>query len=370
MTKKTFLSSILFLSGFLTSIVFSANIDTQNFQDGFIPQTTVDKEISQCKNTINFAFYDKQKIKFTSELAGNHINDIWRILNTNQDTNWQNHQAWAPDSTKIYIYNPYWLLSTTDSISNPNSFLSDFLFVSNIKPSWVNKVYVWYQSNFTHILWWSDTTLEDLKSKNRWKLAWQIVYEHWIRQPSKVKNNWQTTYTYTIPTINWFEQKTIKLDLEFSKKYPRVTHWNACTNIFVAKCGDGVIDNPDKSGWNSTDWKQWIQTNKGFVKRRKDDFIGEICDDWEDNWKPGKCNLTCDGYVNLANERCGDEILQPAWTYYNGDPDTMSFEECDDGDEESDTDWITNGDDPELHFCSSICLPTFTEAFVEVFINA
>jgi hypothetical protein len=47
----------------------------------------------------------------------------------------------------------------------------------------------------------------------------------------------------------------------------------------------------------------------------------------------------------------------------------MSFEECDDGDEEADTDGLINGNDPDLNFCSNICLKNFSEAFDEGFVN-
>ncbi len=125
------------------------------------------------------------------------------------------------------------------------------------------------------------------------------------------------------------------------------TSTSSCKNYEIHRCGNGVIDTPDN----------------GYVSL----FTGETCDDGPLNGTAGHCPLGCWGAA--TQERCGDEVLQPAGTFYNGDPNTVSFEECDDGDLTGDTNGIINGDDPALNFCSSICLPTFTEAFVEVFIN-
>jgi len=126
----------------------------------------------------------------------------------------------------------------------------------------------------------------------------------------------------------------------------------SCRNYNLSRCGDGKIDTYDKS--------------------RANEFEDEVCDDGPLNGEPGYCPVGC-GIVSSI-PRCGDEIIQEPGTTPYLDPDTwkldgMSFELCDDGDEESDTDGLLNGDDPDANLCSSICLPVFVEMFDEVFDN-
>lgn len=124
-----------------------------------------------------------------------------------------------------------------------------------------------------------------------------------------------------------------------------------CRNYELHRCGNNIIDTSDNS----------------YVSQ----FTWEICDEWTLNGTPGHCNATCSGIWGWT-ERCGDEIVQPEGVYYNWTPETpenMSFETCDDGDELWDTDGVINGDDPATAFCSTICLPTFSEAFTEEFVN-
>lgn len=135
---------------------------------------------------------------------------------------------------------------------------------------------------------------------------------------------------------------------------PTVHTITGCMNIKIARCGDGKIST--------------YQTGRRLLP-----FTGEVCDDGPLNGTPWYCNATCSG-TGLDIGRCGDEIIQEPWTTPYIDPiswasDGMSFEECDDGDEEWDTDGLLNGDDPAQNFCSSICLPTFAEEFTEEFVD-
>lgn len=183
--------------------------------------------------------------------------------------------------------------------------------------------------------------------------------------------NWTTASSYRyrwVPSLGYFGEGLEKTYITNNtrRSWSSTFQHSSCTNYNVQWCGDG-----------KTTTQTWYTQNWSFhpvSSRVSTWFTAEVCD-WVTetgavcvNGTAGCCNTTCSGFGN-ANERCGDEILQPAGTFYNGDQNNMSFEECDDGDEDGDTDWMTNGDDPNFHFCSSICLPTFTEAFVEVFIN-
>ncbi|MFA7298481.1 MAG: hypothetical protein WC010_02435 [Candidatus Absconditabacterales bacterium] len=121
-----------------------------------------------------------------------------------------------------------------------------------------------------------------------------------------------------------------------------------CKNYELHRCGDGTIDTGDN----------------GYVVL----FTGELCDDGPLNGTPGYCALGCG--VLAQTERCGDNIVQPAGDPYNGDVNNISFEDCDDGDLTGDNgDGLLNGNDPELNFCTNICLTPFVEAFTEEFVN-
>lgn len=123
----------------------------------------------------------------------------------------------------------------------------------------------------------------------------------------------------------------------------------SCVNYNLHRCGDGKKDTrASGSGWATQ-------------------FTWELCDDGPLNGTAWYCVAGCGN--GWWQERCGDEIIQTAWNPYNWDANNISFEECDDGDEEGDTDGLLNGDDAATSFCSTICLPTFAEEFTEEFVN-
>jgi hypothetical protein len=71
----------------------------------------------------------------------------WRILNTSGGQNGTNYSPKpAPDSSKIYIRNPYGALGTTQTSVVPNSFINPFFYKSSIKPSGIERVVVGYQA--------------------------------------------------------------------------------------------------------------------------------------------------------------------------------------------------------------------------------
>lgn len=195
-------------------------------------------------------------------------------------------------------------------------------------------------------------------------------YNHVLKKA--IWYQWTTTSNYRrrlVPSLDYFSNEWVTTGLvDNLKRRARSDEFTypLCVNYTLQRCGDGKIATHTGYwiGKNFTPIASWISTW----------FTTEFCDSTTTggvactNGTAGCCNATCTGYGS-ANERCGDEKLQPAGTYYNGDENNMSFEECDDGDQDGDTDGMINGDDPNFHFCSTICLPTFTEAFVEVFIN-
>jgi hypothetical protein len=52
---------------------------------------------------------------------------------------------------------------------------------------------------------------------------------------------------------------------------------------YVARCGDGVVDNPNKPGGINTDGKQGINTTNGFSQWVSSSFNHEVCDDGSNN---------------------------------------------------------------------------------------
>ena len=186
-----------------------------------------------------------------------------------------------------------------------------------------------------------------------------IVYDYRYKYAEWFDGTTSSAYRYNQVPSMWFMLNT---GLTYFTTLPwsagnRKRLWSAvqsiatidtiCRNYTIHRCGDGTLDT-NSNGYTNT-------------------FTWEVCDDWALNWTPGHCPMWCG--APATNERCGDEILQPAGSYYNGNTSTMSFEECDDGDLAWDTNGVINWNDPATSFCSAICLPNFTEAFTEEFVN-
>ncbi len=182
-----------------------------------------------------------------------------------------------------------------------------------------------------------------------------FVYDYQYKYATKFASSGISPYRYnSIPNINYYLNTWVTLVQTLpwangnrTRVWSSVQNTQGCKNYELHRCGDGIVQS-----WSDSSWVN--------------QFSWEICDEWSLNGTPGHCPINC-GLA--ATERCGDETLQPAGTYYNGNTNDMSFEECDDGDATGDTDWVLNGDDPATAFCSSICLPTFSEAFTEEFVN-
>jgi len=206
--------------------------------------------------------------------------------------------------------------------------------------TWINNPMVWFKYNF--VLKKAEWYANETNSSYRRRIVPSLDYfsDVWV-------TTWMVGNLRRRARSNSFNNST-------------------CSNYIIQRCGDKKISTHTwyKSNDSFYPVNSWVSTW----------FTPEICDSNTEtgaacvNWTLWCCNSTC-SWFGWADEKCGDEIIQPAGDFYNGDPNNMSFEECDDWDTENDTDGMINGDDPSFHFCSSICLPTFTEAFVEVFIN-
>lgn len=328
-----------------------------------VDQFVVQTETTTCHDWTNFAYYVWQVPSYWVLLAS-WDNYTWKLNNHPIDGNGNpiSRETYPQYISSVNVWNPYWALSKTPWTIEPNQTIPDFFFLSNIKPNNVSAVKFAKQFSGNYInTWWISRNQKaaqiNIKISRQKVLSWvyneNSNYKRFDQNDNE--NSWLNTFTNS------------------NLQTPSTKH-SFCINTYVATCGDGVIDDPNKTGWNNTNGKQWILTSQWFVRWSNTWFNAEVCDSNTEtgaaciNGTLGCCNTSCSGF-GWADEKCGDEIIQPAGDLYNGDPNNMSFEECDDGDTENDTDGMINGDDPNFYFCSSICLPTFTEAFVEVFIN-
>lgn len=327
----------------------------------YIPQTTISSPFaaSQCLNDIGdanrvinqLAFYQWQQRYLYSTLAANNIGTYLRIFN--------DYDAWnTTTSSRVYVYNPFGALSKTPAQQAPNTFVSDFWYKSHIKPANVDRVYVGYQYDPMYFVgtWYTRTGI-----------AGQIV--HNIRRMEYLIYDGVCSPNYTcFPTINnyrWLRYQVGGWGIPGSGNYrfkiqngwTRSDQWEyLCNNIYIARCGDGIIDDPEKVWWNNVDGKQGIATNNGFANRVYTWFEAELCDDGN-NLNGDWCNATCSGTGD--GWFCGDSIvndgLTDAWhgpTYTSGWVE--QFEECDF--------WDTlNGSD----MCTSQCLFPVMDAAVD-----
>ncbi len=184
-----------------------------------------------------------------------------------------------------------------------------------------------------------------------------IVYEYKYKYAQGFDGKTQSPYWYNqIPDMSYVGNNYVTWHNILPGEYGnRKRSWSSihtletCRNYELHRCGDGTIDEYDSS--------------------RAHEFEPELCDDGPNNGQPWYCDINCGRWGWIA-ERCWDKIIQEPWTYY-ASTDIMSFEVCDDGDDPEDTnEWFTNGNDPAFHRCDLICGPTYSEAFVEVFIEA
>lgn len=74
---------------------------------------------------------------------------------------------------------------------------------------------------------------------------------------------------------------------------PNLTTKISCTNYYVARCGDGVVDKEtgtsDGNWWLTTQWWTFLPWHTISIKPN------EACDDWAENGQAGKCKTDCTG---------------------------------------------------------------------------
>jgi len=104
-----------------------------------------------------------------------------------------------------------------------------------------------------------------------------------------VNANWATlNYYYILANDMSSHNGSLKAILN-----PSLTKKIACTSYYVARCGDSVIDKATGTtdgNWGIfTQWGTFLEWHPNSIKPN------EICDDWVDNGKSGKCKIDCTG---------------------------------------------------------------------------
>ena len=75
---------------------------------------------------------------------------------------------------------------------------------------------------------------------------------------------------------------TIKINI-----HPQITPKTSCTNYYIARCGDGIIDDEDTDG---------IEVDGDTINwHARSVEPNEVCDDGAQNGQPGKCKTDCSG---------------------------------------------------------------------------
>lgn len=321
--QKLIFSLILFVA--CSSFVFA---QSQTFETGKIPQTILSdiREDAQCQHTdagslvagaARLAFYNGQYKYIASTLKANDISSVLSIINTTNGQYGGTYPEGAPDSTKVFIYNPYGAFSSTGAaLAAANSYVPDIFLKSNVKPAGIDIVYVWYQDYPTYLLW--------VPGKRNQVLA-QVVHNIRRRSPWNINNGSAFTYSYLAysPSVPGGIPGSVTLHPQFIN----VPGWDRtdngeylCENVYVARCGDAVKDNYLQTWVSaSTNGYQGMFVEWGIVPWAK--LTGSVlpleqCDDGANNgtsWS--NCNLDC----TLKSGWCGDGVVN-AWT-----------EECDYG---------------------------------------
>ncbi len=254
-----------------------------------VPMNTTNSIFSCSANrTLQWAFYDGQ-------------------LRRNSATVWgqDGYEFHYYNSTYINVYNPYNSLRTSvnNSTVPPFQFRSQVLPVTRSPGQWV---YLTIQNNFTY--------LQGNNPRNQ--LAGQFV--HYV-------NRWWTqafiwpnlSYKYRFDNGQFLNSPEISYNSRATNITPYTTPLNVCHNFYIARCGDGIVDNPNKPGGPNTNGKQGIQTTDGFMQRVDPSFDHEVCDDWTNNGQPGYCNLSCSGYVPVPEPVCESIDLNPDTIFPN-----------------------------------------------------
>ncbi len=116
--------------------------------------------------------------------------------------------------------------------------------------------------------------------------------------------------------IDYFQNTPLYVQRNYSFVNSPVTRYS-CVWYYVARCGDGVVDNINKTWDINTDGKYWIIAWWNLVQWSSWS-PNEVCDDGVNNGQVGYCNMTCDGYVQqIQAPTCSLNIVPTQNSAYN-----------------------------------------------------
>ena len=195
---------------------------------GITPQSGIPAAYtSQCIKTLPYSFYEGQSFLAYETQTPNTLGSSWEML----------------DPTNVRIYNPYGALGNTLSSNTIGGLLPVFTYRSNGRPGTnhfsfggISTILVYKQNDSTY-------TVKPTPTPTRHTLAGQIVHNLTRRQIA----GWATlppSYTMTYTNTNGVAS-SITSAVGPNSRYSTVSDYE-CQNFYIAKCGDGIQDNPNK----------------------------------------------------------------------------------------------------------------------------
>ena len=192
--------------------------------------------------------------------------------------------------------------------------------------------------------WWAMTTPRN-------QIAWQVVTKN--NERSVISNiNWATlNYYYKWSSDLSIHNGTLKVTIN-----PNLTLKTACTNYYVARCWDWIID----KATGTTDGN-WGITNQGgtfLAWHTRSIKPNEICDEWTLNGTPNHCKKDCTGLGSwtVLTGTAGCTITASASTITAGDPVTISA---------SYTSWVNATLTPALSGFSAFTYPSWNGSAID-----
>lgn len=232
--------------------------------------------------------------------------------NNDDNLRWAYYVGQSVNPRYGYTYsasNPNWARMTLDTTSmlvyNPSNFSTNWIFqlLSNITLNGGNVKMTKPNQNIPII----NNTVWRNNLAGIFVLKWDY---HTVLLGANNTSNllwYRTDYSQNIPL---YVQK------KFSFVNSPVVRYS-CAGYYIAKCGDGIVDNIDKEWSQNTDGKNGILVWWIIIPWAAS-APSEVCDDWVNNGQNWYCSLTCDGYVTVVNPpRCTLSAVKVSTGVYN-----------------------------------------------------
>lgn len=251
------------------------------------PQTMTGNFLWACQITARYAIYEWQSFK---------LNDSW-VPNTTV-SNWE-----VLDTTRVGIWNPSRVLGDTLSSNTLGGLLSPFTYKSNGKPGTQ-----WFGINLTSIITHKQDAfnyaIKPSPATTRTSPLAQVVHYLSVRQ---ILSIWGSSYLMTYMDNNF---TTAAVNVNPDRRNTPINDVQ-CQNFYIAKCGDGVRDNPSKP-WNATtDGKNGILINGQILPWISvlTPTPAEVCDGNDGTPSGYTCNSSCQLVQTIVQPNC---TLTPA----------------------------------------------------------